>query len=64
MKINAHLSQFEHLTLGELSKMTIESKSLLNDMKNFQTETSAVEETISAQDILDSIDTKIRSPRY
>ncbi len=61
--MNAEINQLKYLTLGKIAEMTEQSIDLLNSMKHFKLETKKTQkqiEKISAQEIIDSTDTKIK----
>lgn len=64
IKINANIEQLKDLTLGQIQEMTDQSKKILHEMKFFSKKVEEAEEEFDIAAFVDSIDTKIKRPRF
>ena len=58
------MDQLSQLPMGEIAKRTKEFKGLLLDIKHMNRVNATIRKHQSAQDVIDSTDTKIRSPHF
>lgn len=64
IKINANIEQLNDLTLGQIQEMTDQSKKVLHEMKFFSKKVEEVKDDFDIAAFVDSIDTKIKRPRF
>lgn len=57
------MEQLGHLTMGQIAELTEQKKVSLEELKHLDN-IEEESENISAQDFINSVDTKIRRPRF
>jgi hypothetical protein len=58
--MNAEIKQLENLTIGEINKLTKQSIDQFLNMKKFIIGVKKTDKSISAQDLINAVDTKIK----
>ena len=62
--INTDIEQLKDLTLGQIAKLTDDSKKVIQEMKYFSKKKEVIEEEFDCESFVESIDTKIKRPRF